>query len=58
VYAPRGLSDVSNLVVRPNPVLAARSVVRPRQHGEKEQWPELTVLGRLAPSVTATWSGG
>jgi hypothetical protein len=26
VYAPHGLADVFNLVVRPNPVLAPRSV--------------------------------
>jgi hypothetical protein len=31
--APHGLSEMFNLVVRPNPVLAPREVTRPRQPG-------------------------
>ncbi|MGW2724764.1 nucleotidyltransferase family protein [Streptomyces sp. NPDC001492] len=44
VYAPHGLSDVFNLVVRPNPVLAPRSVYEAKTARWREQWPELTVL--------------
>ena len=47
VYAPRGLSDFFNMVVRPNPVLGRREqymkkVVRWQQHWDKlviEPWP-------------------
>lgn len=44
VYAPHGLSDVFNLVVRPNPVLAPRSVYEAKSARWREQWPELRVL--------------
>lgn len=44
VYAPHGLADVFNLVVRPNPVLAPRSVYEAKTRRWREQWPELTVL--------------
>jgi hypothetical protein len=44
VYAPHGLSDVFNLVVRPNPVLAPRSVYQAKADRWRRQWPELTVL--------------
>ncbi|WP_329273394.1 nucleotidyltransferase family protein [Streptomyces sp. NBC_01451] len=44
VYAPHGLSDVFNLVVRPNPVLAPRAVYEAKASRWREQWPELTVL--------------
>ncbi|MGW2570527.1 nucleotidyltransferase family protein [Streptomyces sp. NPDC001537] len=44
VYAPHGLSDVFNLVLRPNPVLAPRSVYEAKAARWREQWPELTVL--------------
>lgn len=44
VYAPHGLSDVFNLVVRPNPVLAPRAVYETKAARWREQWPELTVL--------------
>jgi hypothetical protein len=44
VYAPHGLSDVFNLVVRPNPVLAPRSVYEAKAGRWRHQWPELTVL--------------
>ncbi|GHH52608.1 nucleotidyltransferase family protein [Lentzea cavernae] len=44
VYAPHGLSDVFDLVVRPNPVLAPRDVYETKTSRWREQWPELTVL--------------
>jgi hypothetical protein len=44
VYAPYGLSDVFNLVVRPNTVLAPRHVYETKADRWKKQWPELTVL--------------
>jgi uncharacterized protein len=44
VYAPHGLSDVFNLVVRPNPVLAPRSVYETKTSRWRRQWPELIVL--------------
>jgi hypothetical protein len=44
VYAPHGLSDVFNLVVRPNPVLAPRGVYEAKTERWQRQWPELTVL--------------
>lgn len=44
VYAPHGLSDVFNLVVRPNPVLAPKEVYEAKAARWKEIWPELTVL--------------
>ncbi|MEU9575414.1 nucleotidyltransferase family protein [Streptomyces massasporeus] len=44
VYAPHGLSDVFNLVVRPNPVLAPREVYETKTARWRRQWPELTVL--------------
>jgi hypothetical protein len=44
VYAPHGLSDVFNLVVRPNPVLAPREVYEAKAARWRGQWPELTVL--------------
>ncbi|MCX4597555.1 nucleotidyltransferase family protein [Streptomyces sp. NBC_01549] len=53
VYAPHGLSDVFNLVVRPNPVLAPRSVYESKAARWREQWPELTVLEWPSASVTS-----
>ncbi|HEY3751626.1 MAG TPA: nucleotidyltransferase family protein [Pseudonocardiaceae bacterium] len=44
VYAPHGLSDVFNLVVRPNPVLAPRAVYEAKTSRWLREWPELTVL--------------
>jgi hypothetical protein len=44
VYAPHGLSDVFNLVVRPNPVLAPRSVYQAKISRWRQQWATLTVL--------------
>jgi hypothetical protein len=44
VYAPHGLSDVFNLVVRPNPVQAPREVYENKTARWRQEWPELTVL--------------
>ncbi|MFF4503715.1 nucleotidyltransferase family protein [Streptomyces sp. NPDC001401] len=52
VYAPHGLSDVFNLVVRPNPVLAPRAVYETKAARWREHWPELTVLDWPSMSVT------
>ncbi|MFJ9539182.1 nucleotidyltransferase family protein [Streptomyces sp. NPDC101225] len=58
VYAPHGLSDVFNLVVRPNPVLAPRSVYETKAARWQEQWPELTVLEWPSTDISRTCSGG
>jgi hypothetical protein len=44
IYAPHGLADVFNLVVRPNPVLAPRHVYETKTARWRRQWPDLTVL--------------
>ena len=44
LYAPHGLADVFNLVVRPNPVLAPREVYEAKAARWKKNWPELTVM--------------
>jgi uncharacterized protein len=44
VYAPYGLSDVFNLIARPNPVLAPRHVYQAKVRRWQQQWPSLTVL--------------
>ena len=44
IYAPHGLSDVFNLVVRPNPVLAPRHVYQAKTQRWRQQWPQLTIL--------------
>lgn len=44
VYAPHGLADVFNLVVRPNPVLAPRHVYEAKVRRWRQEWPGLTVL--------------
>ncbi|MBC6448348.1 nucleotidyltransferase family protein [Actinokineospora sp. HBU206404] len=44
VYAPHGLADVFNMVVRPNPVLAPREVYEDKSRRWRQEWPELTVL--------------
>jgi uncharacterized protein len=44
VYAPYGLADVFNLVARPNPALAPRSVYEAKTRRWRSQWPALTVL--------------
>ncbi|MFF2384409.1 nucleotidyltransferase family protein [Streptomyces sp. NPDC058108] len=49
IYAPHGLSDVFNLVVRPNPVLAPREVYEAKSARWRGQWPALTVLDWPSP---------
>ncbi|MCU7727862.1 nucleotidyltransferase family protein [Actinoplanes sp. KI2] len=44
IYAPHGLADVFNLVVRPNPVLAPKAVYEAKTARWRRQWPELTVM--------------
>jgi hypothetical protein len=44
VYAPHGLSDVFNLVARPNPVLAPRHVYEAKITRWRREWPSLSVL--------------
>jgi hypothetical protein len=44
IYAPHGLSDVFNLVVRPNPVLAPRHVYEAKTARWRAQWPDLTIF--------------
>lgn len=44
IYAPHGLADVFNLLVRPNPVLAPRRVYEIKTGRWQRQWPALTVL--------------
>lgn len=44
VYAPYGLSDVFDLVVRPNPVLAPAAVYAAKTARWRRHWPELTIL--------------
>ncbi|MEU2420880.1 nucleotidyltransferase family protein [Streptomyces sp. NPDC007851] len=54
VYAPHGLSDVFNLVVRPNPVLAPREVYETKAARWKNEWPQLTVLPWPDPDPART----
>jgi hypothetical protein len=49
IYAPHGLADVFNLVVRPNPVLAPKAVYETKSDRWRRQWPELTVLSWPLP---------
>lgn len=51
VYAPHGLSDIYNLVVRPNPVQAPQEVYDTKTSRWRESWPELTVLPWPMPSA-------
>jgi hypothetical protein len=44
IYAPHGLGDIFNLVVRPNPVLAPRHVYQAKVTRWLQQWPSLTIL--------------
>lgn len=39
VYAPHGLSDMFNFVVRPNPVLAPRALYEEKTARWRERWP-------------------
>jgi len=51
VYAPYGLADVFNLVVRPNPVLSPRGVYEAKTSRWRGQWPALTVLAWPPPAL-------
>ena len=52
IYAPYGLSDVFNMVIRPNPVLATRDVYETKTARWQRQWPGLTVLPwRVLPVI-------
>ncbi|WP_436528344.1 nucleotidyltransferase family protein [Actinoplanes sp. HUAS TT8] len=44
VYAPHGLADVFNLVLRPNPGPGRRQAYITKSARWQQQWPELTVL--------------
>lgn len=44
VYAPHGLDDVFNLVIRPNPVLAPKAVYEDKTRRWLEFWPELVIV--------------
>lgn len=44
VYAPHGLADIFDLVLRPNPVLAPREVYETKAARWRELWPELEIL--------------
>lgn len=44
VYAPYGLSDMFNLLLRPNPIQAPRRPYLEKSARWKEIWPELTIL--------------
>lgn len=44
VYAPSGLSDLFNLILRPNPALVVPAVYERKATRYLCQWPELTVL--------------
>ncbi len=66
VYAPHGLADVFDLIVRPNPVLAPRDVYQAKTARWRQQWPSLTVLPwpegwppeHWAELPGAWWAGG
>jgi uncharacterized protein len=53
IYAPHGLADVFNLVVRPNPLLAPRHVYQAKTARWLRQWPTLTVLPWPQPATAA-----
>lgn len=44
VYAPHGFDDIFDLVLRPNPVLAPRSVYDAKAARWAQQWPQLRVV--------------
>ncbi len=57
IYAPHGLSDVFNLVVRPNPLLAPRHVYEAKTTRWRRQWPTLTVLAWPRPVISTAGTG-
>jgi hypothetical protein len=58
IYAPHGLSDVFNLVVRPNPVLAPRAVYEAKTRRWHRQWPGLMVLPWPGQADSSAAAGG
>ncbi|MGW2501935.1 nucleotidyltransferase family protein [Streptomyces sp. NPDC001588] len=58
VYAPHGLSDMFNLVLRPNPALAPRTVYETKAARWREQWPELRVMDWPATSSASVAAEG
>ena len=50
IYAPHGLGDVFNLVVRPNPVLAPHHVYQAKTTRWQREWPSLSVLPWPVPA--------
>ncbi len=50
VYAPHGLADTFNLLLRPNPVLFTRELYEAKASRWRATWPELTVLDWPATS--------
>lgn len=43
-YAPHGFADLFDMIVRPNPVLAPRSVYEAKTRRWAREWPNLSVL--------------
>lgn len=43
IYAPRGVSDYFNMVVRPNPILGSREVYEKKAKRWKGIWPQLQI---------------
>ena len=58
IYAPYGLADMFNLVVRPNPVLAPRHVYQAKAARWRQQWPGLTVLPWPEPPASPASAPG
>lgn len=44
VYAPHGFDDIFDMILRPNPVLAPRSVYEAKSERWTKQWPSLRVM--------------
>ncbi|MBV6762554.1 MULTISPECIES: nucleotidyltransferase family protein [Rhodococcus] len=44
IYAPHGFTDLFDMVLRPNPVLAPRKVYETKAARWQKEWPHLTVL--------------
>ncbi|MGV9870969.1 nucleotidyltransferase family protein [Rhodococcus koreensis] len=44
IYAPHGFTDLYDMVLRPNPVLAPRAVYESKAARWQKEWPHLTVV--------------
>ncbi|MFC9363471.1 nucleotidyltransferase family protein [Rhodococcus sp. NPDC057014] len=44
IYAPHGFTDLYDMVLRPNPVLAPREVYESKAARWQKEWPRLTVV--------------